>query len=102
MFKSLLLFFKNLFKRKDIKYLEENNSNPDNNMNNFKSGLKFTDKKNFLDEILNMDNSNLKSQEDLNVIQGRLVNHIDVLIKRIDEFKADIILKQTKLKNTDN
>ena len=106
MFNKLVEFFKRIFRNKDIKLLEAGRKTKDNNnIEHFRKEIKFDDGqegKELIKEILNEKNNNSKTQEEIHQIQEKLVEYIDVLIKKIDRCQNDIAVKQAELRKINN
>lgn len=102
MFKILLNFLRKISKRKSIpEALEEGQDNREKKDNGFKNELKFNDGK----EIEKLIQEILSGKEQVSnpkEINEKMIEYIDVLIKRIDKCQNDITILKSDLRKINN
>lgn len=113
MFEKILNFFKRIFRNRNTKLLEAgpsieevNNTNiNDNNKRDFLKEIRFDDGKEgkeLLKDLLADEDFANKSQEETKEIQEKVIDYIDVLVKKIEKCQTDIAMKQVELRRINN
>lgn len=101
MIDKIINFFKKIFKKEEIKLIEEPNSVRQNRNNTFKSEIKYDNGlqgKQLVNAIVSGEiDLYSKSEDEIKEISNQLINHVDNLIKRVEKCRNDLAIKRVEI-----